>query len=538
MRNIRLLDCTLRDGGFVNDWRFGRGDIINLFERSVSAGIDYIETGFLDEREPFDPDRTMTPDSEAMDKIFAGLDHGNAKIFGMIDYGTCDLSRIKDAEESVLDGIRVMIKKNTRHEAIAFCKELKKKGYLVGAQPVSVTGYTDDEMIELVREINDLHPIAMYIVDTYGLLDRTKLLHIYDLIDSYLLPDIAIGYHAHNNFQQAFSNTVALMEMESERDLVIDGSAYGIGKSAGNCPLELLTTWMNEHEYTHYHTSQVLEMIDTCIMKIYEKNPWGYQMQYFLCASNDCHPKYAQYLLKKKTLSVKSINEILSMIKEEEALAFNQEYIEKLYLEYQNNTISDTADRERLAEAFNGKTVLVLGPGPSIGKEREKVTDFIASEAPVTMAINFMPERFHLDYIFLSNAKRYMQMSSRLAKLSAESGSRALKIVATSNVTPARGSFDYNVDYAGLVDMNFEIPDNSLPMLLRLLADTNVKEVVLAGFDGYIPESGRNYADSGMEYEFAADYAIKLNHYTGEVVRALRDKGMKIRFLTSSKYEA
>ncbi|SKB86899.1 4-hydroxy 2-oxovalerate aldolase [Lachnospiraceae bacterium] len=536
MRNIRLLDCTLRDGGFVNDWRFGRGDIINLFERSVSAGIDYIEVGFLDEREPFDPDRTMTPDSEGIDRIFAGLDHRNAQIFGMIDYGTCDLSHIKDAKDSVLDGIRVMIKKKTRHEAIAFCKELKKKGYLVGAQPVSVTGYTDEEMAELVEEINDLHPIAMYIVDTYGLLDRRELLHIYDLIDSRLDPDIAIGYHAHNNFQQAFSNTVALMEMESERDLVIDGSAYGIGKSAGNCPLELLTMWMNEHEYAHYHTSQVLEMIDTCIMKIYEKNPWGYQMQYFLCASNDCHPKYAQYLIQKKTLSVKSINEILAMITKEEALAFNQEYIEKLYLEYQNNTINDDSDKTRLSEALKGKRVLVLGPGPSVVSEREKITDYIASEAPVLMAINFMPEKYHLDYLFLSNSKRYMQLSSRLAKLASD-GSSDMKIVATSNVTPASGSFDYTMDYSGLVDMKFEIPDNSLPMLLRLLSETGAEEVVLAGFDGYVSESGRNYAESGMEYEFAADYAMKLNHYTGEVVRTLKGKGMNIRFLTTTKYE-
>ncbi|MBR1892206.1 MAG: aldolase catalytic domain-containing protein [Lachnospiraceae bacterium] len=531
MKNIKLMDCTLRDGGFINDWKFGHGDMVTLFERSVSAKIDYIEVGFLDSREPFDFNRSITPDTDGMDKLFGGLDHGDARIFAMIDYGTCPLERIADAKDTIIDGIRVMIKKKTRYEAIAFCAELKKKGYIVFAQPVSITGYTDEEMIDLVEHINELKPASMAMVDTYGLLDRTKLLHYFHIIDKHLDKDIEVGYHAHNNFQLAYSNSMALCEEDTERTIVLDGSAYGIGKSAGNCPLELLTMYANEHFGKKYDTSQILEMVDTCILKIYEKNPWGYQMQYFLCASNDCHPKYTQYLLQKKTLSVQSVNEILGRIDKAEKLAFNESHIEKLYLDYQNNEINDTDDITRLGNEIAGKKVLILGPGNSMNDEKNAVQAFVAKEAPVVIAINYIPNDFHVDYIFLSNAKRYMQLATQLSRMGGK-----VKVIATSNVTPASGEFDFSCDYAGLIDMSFEIPDNSLPMLLRLFKKVGVKDVALAGFDGYKAEKGANYMNSDMEYEFVKDYAVKLNDYTANVIRDLSGE-IAIEFVTRSKYE-
>ncbi|MCR4908555.1 MAG: aldolase catalytic domain-containing protein [Lachnospiraceae bacterium] len=531
MKEVSLLDCTLRDGGFVNEWNFGHGTIVNLFERAVSAGIDYIEVGFLDEREPFDIDRTITPDSAGMDRIFAGLSHGSSKIFGMIDYGTCPLEALSEAEASVLDGIRVMVKKKTRFEALEFCAELKKKGYMVFVQPVSITGYSDEELLDLVERVNALNPFAMSIVDTYGLLDRSNLMHYFTLIDERLNPEILLGYHAHNNFQLAYSNSIALVEYDTKRHLLIDGSAYGMGKSAGNCPLELLTMYADENLGKKYDTSQILEMIDTGILKIYEQSPWGYQMQYFLCASNDCHPKYPQYLLKKKTLSVRGVNEILKLIDEDKRLTYHEEYIEELYLEYQKNDINDTAARRELKEAFSGRELLLLGPGKSIAGSYKKIAAYIKETAPLTIAINFVPEGFPLDFLFLSNSKRYMQLSGSLPE---DEGS--FRVIATSNVTSAHGDFDFCLDYASLIDPSFEIPDNSLPMLLRLLKSLEVKKTVLAGFDGYTSERGKNYAFSGMEYEFIKDYAVRLNDYTKGVIGEMK-KEMEIVFLTESAYE-
>ncbi len=534
MKDVKLLDCTLRDGGFVNDWNFGHGNIINLLERSVSAGIDYIEIGFIDSAVEFNKDRSITPDTAGINSIFEGVDKGSSKLIAMIDYGTVPLENVCDAKDSVLDGIRVMIKKKTRKDAVQFCRALKDKGYLVFAQPVSITGYSDEEMRELTKDINDSGLFAMSIVDTYGLLDRSSLLHYFDIMNEGLDKNVRIGYHAHNNFQLAYSNSISLIEETGEeRPLLIDGSAFGMGKSAGNCPLELLTMYANEHLGRKYDTNQILEMIDTCIRNIYAVSPWGYQMQYYLCASNDCHPKYSQYLMKKKTLSVRSINEILGMIEPKERLAYNEVYIEGLYLDYQKNDINDSTARQRLSHELSEKRILIVGPGKSVIEKRDRIDSYIGKEDPVIMTINSDFEGIKADYLFLTNSKRYMQLSSSLEKLKAD----GLKVIATSNVTSAKGNFDDVIDYSSLIDEEASIPDNSLPMALHLLSDLGVKKIALAGFDGYSSEESVNYYNEDMEYDFAHNYALELNEYTAKVIKDLAKSGIEITFVTESKYE-
>ena len=129
MGQIKLLDCTLRDGGYINDWNFGHDNLVSVFERLVDAGVDIIEIGFLDERRPFDIDRSIMPNTDCVEKIYGGIDKKQAMVVGMIDYGTCGLENIKPCSESYLDGIRVIFKKHLREEAMAYCGELKKLGY-------------------------------------------------------------------------------------------------------------------------------------------------------------------------------------------------------------------------------------------------------------------------------------------------------------------------------------------------------------------------------------------------------------------------
>ena len=94
MGQIKLLDCTLRDGGYINDWNFGHDTIVSVFERLVDAGVDIVEVGFIDERRTFDIDRRSMPDTASVDKVFADLDKKETMVVGMIDYGTCSIDRI------------------------------------------------------------------------------------------------------------------------------------------------------------------------------------------------------------------------------------------------------------------------------------------------------------------------------------------------------------------------------------------------------------------------------------------------------------
>lgn len=530
MKNLRLLDCTLRDGGYLNDWEFGHDMMVNVFERLVSSKVDVIEVGFLDQRRPFDMNRSIMPDTASVEKIYGGLDKGNAMIVGMIDYGTCGIENIQPCEESYLDGIRVIFKKHLMYDAIAFCKQIKDLGYQVFAQAVSITSYNDEELAELAVLVNDLHPYAMSMVDTYGLLHQDNLYHIFEVLNEKLLPDICLGYHAHNNFQMGYANCIEMIKARADRPMLVDGTLYGMGKSAGNAPLELLAMYLNENCGKDYDISQMLEAIDTSILEEQKKNPWGYNLFYYVAASNKCHPSYVSYLMNKHTLSIKAVNEILKKIDEPKLLLYDKAHIEQLYLEYQACDCDDTAALGALTAQWSGKKILVLGPGKTCVSCREIILNYIENYHPLIVAINFVPDWCKADYLFLTNSKRYLQMSTSLSKTNKE----LPQIIATSNVTKTNGLFPYELNYRSLIDKSAFVQDNSMIMLMRLFMKTGVNEVALAGFDGYVHDE-MNYFNTNMEYSFVKEYAQVLNDYAKGFFADNADK-IKVTFVTHSKY--
>lgn len=530
MEQRQLLDCTLRDGGYVNDWEFGHANIIEIFERLVSSGVEYIEIGFLDERRKFDINRTIMPDTKCANQIFAGIDKGNSTVLAMIDYGTCSIENLQKCNETFVDGIRVIFKEHLRDKALAFCDEVQKLGYKVFAQMVSITTYTDEALKEYAECCNKIKPFATSMVDTYGLLDEEHLMHIYEVLDKHLLPEIKVGYHAHNNFQLGFSNAKTFLAADTKRDILADGTLYGMGKSAGNAPLELLMMFMNEKLGRGYDITQALEAIDNVIMDIYHKQYWGYNSFFFLASSTQCHPNYVSYLMNKKTLSVKQINELLLKIIPDKKLMYDAKYAEKLYLDYQSIKCDDGNTIELVKNKFAGQDILLLGPGKNIKKQRGIVKDYIKKHNPIVIAVNYAPEDFDIDYVFLTKAKRYTQLIKDINK-----GINAnAEIIATSNVTKTSGDFDYVLNYSSLIDKNTEIIDNSLVMLLKAMCIFEVKNISLAGFDGY-SKSEDNYYDISREYSFVKDKSEYFNKYVRDYLTSINKK-LKVRFITDSYY--
>lgn len=531
MEERMLLDCTLRDGGYLNDWKFGHNNLVSIFERVVAAGVEFIEVGFLDERRVFDIDRSITPTTEGMDKIYSMLNKKNTQVVGMIDYGTCGLENIKPCSESYLDAIRVIFKKHLREEALLFCAELKKLGYKVFAQLVSVTSYSDEEMMNLIRLANEVKPYAVSMVDTYGLMHQNNLKHYFDLLDKNLDSSIGMGYHGHNNFQMAYANCIEMLSYKTKRMILVDGSIYGMGKSAGNAPIELVAMHMNDAYGKKYSISQFLEAIDANIMDFYKPSTWGYNMFFFLAASNDCHPNYVSYLMDKRTLSVKSINELLGRLEGEKKLLYDQNYIEQLYFEYQNNEVNDEDDIEKLTKKLSGKKILLLGPGVNVKKEKENIGGFIDEYHPVVISINFISDEFRPDYIFLSNAKRYVQLSTVLSQEKMD-----FEVISTSNVTKTSGQFEYALNYSSLIDESADIIDNSFIMLLKVMSQIGAREIFLGGFDGYTGGGYKNYINPNMEYKFDNEQAQNVNIYVKKMLKQF-EKDFTIKFITSSLYE-
>lgn len=547
MKQVKLLDCTLRDGGYVNDWNFGHDNMVSIFERLISSGVDILEIGFLDARRPFDKNRTIMPDTASADRLFGHLDKGNALLVGMIDYGTCPIENLSPQRASCLDGIRVIFKKHVMKEALAFCTQVKALGYRVFVQAVSITSYSDRELLDLIDLVNALNPYALSMVDTYGLLHQNSLLHYFEILDHNLNPEIAIGYHSHNNFQMAYANSIEMLGKPVDRTVLVDASLYGMGKSAGNLPVELISMHMNARYGKSYDTSQMLEAIDINIMPFFEKSPWGYSLFFYIAASNNCHPNYVRFLMDKHTLSLKSLNVILERIEPEKKLMYDKDYIEQLYLSYQNLECSDEEDLEKLAREWSGKTLLLLGPGKNMVLQRERIDRFIREKRPVVIAVNYIPEDLPVDYAFLSNSRRYVQLGTRLSELKAQSGAgRAgtdstkdaaggVRVIATSNVTNVKGAFDYTLNYNSLIDRSAEIIDNSFVMLLNVLVKTGVSKASCAGFDGYAV-GGDNYFNADMDYRIEKEKSMNLNRYVKEILKKLSGV-LSIEFVTDSWYE-
>lgn len=526
--SIKLLDCTLRDGGFLNNWKFGKSDILTIYNRLNKANIDIIEVGFIDDSYTKDSNATINPTSKFFDELFSVIKNKKAMTVAMIDYGTCNINNISCPD--FLDGIRVIFKKKDIDGALNYCKQLKDKGYKVFVQPVSITTYSDKEMLDLIEKVNKLKPYAMSIVDTYGLMHKDNLIKYFYLIDNNLDENISLGYHSHNNFQLGYANSIEFIEMKTKRNLIVDGSLFGMGKSAGNTSIELLAMYMNENYSKNYDVDEILELIDLNIMKYKHQHDWGYSMPYYVSALNDCHPKYVQYLKDKNTLSIKSINNILERIEHSKKLTFNKDYIEQLYIEYQQKDFDDSLDVKNLEKNLSSKNILLLGPGRSVLKQKNKVLEYIATVKPVIISINHIPSICEADYLFISNNKRYEHYVDILINKQ-----NKFKIIATSNISPIYDEFDFVLNYGKLLNKNEIIGDNSMSMLLTAFKNMKIKKLALAGFDGFnIKEN--NYYDSFLSF---AENNKDVDLFNEAIAKQLIEfrQFMEIDFITESTYE-
>lgn len=527
-----LLDCTLRDGGYINDWEFGHNNLISTYERLALSGVDIVEVGFIDDRRPFDRNRSIFPNTAAITEIYGEAKYRPKMVVGMIDYGTCSIDNVQMQEDSFLDGIRVIFKKHRMNEALDYCGQLIAKGYKVFVQMVSITSYHEEDIIAISKLINNVHPYAVSIVDTYGLLYPNTMLEYYTMLDKYVDADIAIGFHAHNNLQLAYANAITFVDQRShKRDFVVDGTLYGMGKSAGNAPIELLAPYLNEHLSTSYDINQMLEAIEESVKTIYAESPWGYKSIFYISAEHQCHPNYVSFLSAKDNLSSQDINNILQgMERTDIRLLYDKEYAERIYREYIDGKLDDKGNAAKLKAEIGDKRVLILGPGKNIKLQEEKVKAYLDKFNPIVIAINYIPSGYPLDYVFITKRNRYQEMTDLLHEKDCK-----VSVIRTSDVD-TRETAGYVFGREPLLEQREDIKDNSFLMLLKILHMARVKEVACAGLDGY-SDSEDNYYEPSMEYQFVKKVARHLNSHIRELLRT-DFKDMNVEFVTYSHYAA
>lgn len=518
MGHIRLLDCTLRDGGHVMQGRFGEQAIKSIIADLVKSKIDIIEVGFL-WHTVTDMDTARFYDIATVKK-FLPKDMGDSKVSLMAD--NVDLEHL-ELYDGTVEYIRISFRKNEMDWARKAAKTVINKGYKCFMNPIHGSSISDKEYLEIIDMVNEIRPFAFSIVDTFGAMRQSDLARLYYLIDYNLDENIELGVHLHENLGLAYSLAQHILSIASpKRNITIDGSLFGMGKIPGNLCVEQVMDYMNIEYQKSYVTEPVYDAIDQFIMPIYHRvGGWGYSIPYAISAQCGVHRTYAEYLVNKERLMTKDVRRILKSIPEEKSEIFDKEFIEMKYKAYMNAAYDDTISIGQLSEKLKGyENVIIIAPGQSIKDLR---LDKTLREKSCLITVNFDYKEWCADLCYWTNAKRLVYASDLDSS----------KLLITSNLRDELPDAKYIISRNELIYHDDIWSDDSTLMLLNLLKRLDAKSIFIAGFDGFSKDKGNffneQYERTVREYDYDTNSRITILKQVYS--------SMKIHFLTSSVYK-
>ena len=286
--SVMITDCTIRDGGYLlnknSDPEFVRGIIEGLTE----SGIDFIETGFLQNK--VNGETIVYHNAEDVVK-YLPKNRENTEYLGFCDNSRYDLENLDEYTGRSFKWLRISFAQHEIEEALKFCKGAMQKGYIVQFNPMDSISYTDEARAELIQKVNNVRPASFSIVDTFGAMDMIDLVHIFRQADRLLDKNIKIGLHSHDNLGLSCALAERMIELSEEtgRDIIIDGSLFGMGRGAGNAKTELLADYVNKHCGKNYNLQVLLKTIDKYIVPLMEKVHWGYDLPMYICGTKHAH---------------------------------------------------------------------------------------------------------------------------------------------------------------------------------------------------------------------------------------------------------
>lgn len=524
MGKIRVLDVTLRDGGIVNNFEFGDENIKSIISAVEDSGVDFIELGYIEENTGSVCGRSQYINEKVISEHILKSKKPGVSYSAMFDYGKFSADKLAERTESGIDAVRFAFHKRNFCDVKPVYEKLIKKGYDVYMQPMVTLHYSDSELEELVRMANSLGILGIYFVDTFGQMHSDDVMRLTEFFDGRLRPDIALGFHAHNNIQMAFANAIAFMNYPTEREKLIDSSIMGMGRGAGNLNTELILEYLNKYYGASYNNLPLLKIMDTVLGKIKAQYPWGYSAEYYLSSVNDCSPIYAGYYYKKHMLPIEQINELLKMVEGENRISFNKAYAEEIYRKYNSRAVCDDARAvSEIKNLIKGKTVCVIAPGKSIKYEREKVESAVRT-ADITISLNCFA--FSADIVLITRQEAFSVIPLSDSKF-----------VVTSNVNCNSDNRTYIIDYLKWITVKDGVTfDSAGYIVLNLLINLGADKILLAGFDGFTSDINGNYFADNLKRPVTVD---QLDTKNGEFRQFISEKRKEadISFVTASMYD-
>ena len=286
---IKVLDCTIRDGGLINNHDFDMSFVKKVYSALSAAGIDYVELGYKNSPELFSPDEYgpwKFCEDEIIKRVIDGVENG-ARISVMADIGRVNMDAVREAQSSPVDMIRVACYAKDVDKAIAMVNEFVEKGYETTVNIMAISANSDAELDEALYQLEEeCKTPVVYIVDSFGSMYQENIEYYVKKYQS-ILRSKELGIHAHNNMQLAFGNTI---EGIIHGVNYLDATVYGIGRGAGNVPLELLVEFLKNPKFD---VRPILDLISREFIPLREKIEWGYIIPYAIAGMFNSHPRSA-----------------------------------------------------------------------------------------------------------------------------------------------------------------------------------------------------------------------------------------------------
>lgn len=286
---IKVLDCTIRDGGLINNHNFDQRFAREMYKAISEAGVDYMEIGYKNSRDLFSPNEYGAwkfCDDEDIKRVIDRIEK-KTKLSVMVDVGRVNLDDVKPANDSPVDMIRVASYVKEIDKAIYMANHFAEKGYETAINIMAISRDQGTELEEALHQIEEESKAqVVYIVDSFGALYQETTEHLVKQFKE-ILKTKEVGFHGHNNQQLAFGNTIEAIIHNAN---YLDATIYGIGRAAGNCPLELLLGFLKNPKFD---IRPILDIISKEFISLREKIEWGYIIPYAIAGMMNEHPKAA-----------------------------------------------------------------------------------------------------------------------------------------------------------------------------------------------------------------------------------------------------
>lgn len=294
---VEVLDCTLRDGGYINNWKFSKESIKKILLALNNTNIENIECGYLADKSYVDS--TIFSSLESFDSFFEALKLENkANLFLMADYGKYDFSKITSSK--YVSGIRLAFHKKDFLNIFEDVKKIIACGLKVSIQPMITNNYSKEELTLLINNLANYEISSFYIVDSFGCMFNEDISELFSFLDGILPKKIKIGFHSHNNTGTSFSGSKYLIELAKNRDLIIDSTIHGIGRGGGNLSTEFISYFLNKPLAENLLEDSFFESTEDFRTKFF----------YFISGINKTHPSKVELAKNQFTNSLDIIKNL------------------------------------------------------------------------------------------------------------------------------------------------------------------------------------------------------------------------------------